>query len=118
MAHVEIFPNSQGINAGDIVNIFPFAGIVHLDKLESRITSAAIHDSAERCDAPKCHKDTRVAVQDDLYDWILNGDPVSESTQQPRKINSLRIRRYFECLLLLCLLVSHSDQHGYALPAG
>ncbi|KAJ2917377.1 hypothetical protein MD484_g3092, partial [Candolleomyces efflorescens] len=88
MAHLEMFPNSQGVNTGDIVtNIFPPAvqGVDHLDKLESRITAAAIHDSAERCDAPKCHRDTRVAVQDDLYDWILKGDPVSES-EQPRKI--------------------------------
>ncbi|KAJ2929287.1 hypothetical protein H1R20_g7807, partial [Candolleomyces eurysporus] len=49
-----------------------------LDKLESRIAAGAIHDSAERCDAPKCHAETRVAVQDDLYSWILEGDGESE----------------------------------------
>jgi hypothetical protein len=45
----------------------------------------AIHDSDERCDAPKCEPETRVAVQDDLYDWILDGDGASES-EHPKKI--------------------------------
>ncbi|RXW15961.1 hypothetical protein EST38_g9892 [Candolleomyces aberdarensis] len=54
-----------------------------LEKLEARVAAAAIHDSAERCDAPKCHPETRVAVQDDLYHWIVDGDGASE---QPRKI--------------------------------
>ncbi|KAJ2928723.1 hypothetical protein H1R20_g8425, partial [Candolleomyces eurysporus] len=54
-----------------------------LEKLEARIAAAAIHDSAERCDAPKCHPDTRVAVQDDLYSWIVDGD---EESDQPKKI--------------------------------
>jgi hypothetical protein len=45
----------------------------------------AIHDSDERCDAPKCQPETRVAVQDDLYDWILDGDGASES-EHPKKI--------------------------------
>ncbi|KAJ2929891.1 hypothetical protein H1R20_g7219, partial [Candolleomyces eurysporus] len=45
-----------------------------LEKLEAFIATEALHDSAERCDAPKCHPETRVAVQDDLYGWIENGD--------------------------------------------
>ncbi|RXW11809.1 hypothetical protein EST38_g14046 [Candolleomyces aberdarensis] len=49
-----------------------------LSRLEVRITASAIHDSAERCDAPKCHPDTRVAAQDDLYSWIVDGDGESE----------------------------------------
>ncbi|RXW15964.1 hypothetical protein EST38_g9891 [Candolleomyces aberdarensis] len=54
-----------------------------LEKLEARIAAGAIHDSAERCDAPKCHPDTRVAVQDDLYGWVVDGDGESD---QPKKI--------------------------------
>ncbi|KAJ2928717.1 hypothetical protein H1R20_g8422, partial [Candolleomyces eurysporus] len=54
-----------------------------LKELEARIAASAIHDSAERCDAPKCHPDTRVAVQDDLYSWIVDGDGESD---RPRKI--------------------------------
>ncbi|KAJ2911749.1 hypothetical protein MD484_g8666, partial [Candolleomyces efflorescens] len=54
-----------------------------LEKLEAKIASGAIHDSAERCDAPKCQPETRVAVQDDLYHWIVDGDRTSET---PSKI--------------------------------
>ncbi|KAJ2929195.1 hypothetical protein H1R20_g7898, partial [Candolleomyces eurysporus] len=52
-----------------------------LEKLEGRIAAGATHDSAERCDAPKCHPETRVAVQDDLYGWILD-----EKSENPRKM--------------------------------
>ncbi|RXW17098.1 hypothetical protein EST38_g8752 [Candolleomyces aberdarensis] len=45
-----------------------------LRELQSRIAVGAMHDSAERCDAPKCHPETRIAVQDELYGWILEGD--------------------------------------------
>ncbi|RXW11311.1 hypothetical protein EST38_g14544 [Candolleomyces aberdarensis] len=54
------------------VNVNPSAD--PLNKLQVQIAAGAIHDSRERCDAPKCHPDTRVAVQDDLYSWILDGD--------------------------------------------
>ncbi|RXW23758.1 hypothetical protein EST38_g2098 [Candolleomyces aberdarensis] len=45
-----------------------------LKDLESYIAPEAIYDSAERCDAPKCHPETRIAVQGDLYGWIRHGD--------------------------------------------
>ncbi|KAJ2915168.1 hypothetical protein MD484_g5248, partial [Candolleomyces efflorescens] len=45
-----------------------------LERLEACIAPEALDDSAERCDAPKCHPETRVAVQDDLYAWIQHGD--------------------------------------------
>ncbi|KAJ2929187.1 hypothetical protein H1R20_g7904, partial [Candolleomyces eurysporus] len=54
-----------------------------LNRLETRIAAGAIYDSAERCDAPKCHPDTRIAVQDDLYGWIISGDGESE---HPKKM--------------------------------
>ncbi|KAF6742885.1 hypothetical protein DFP72DRAFT_1081065 [Ephemerocybe angulata] len=38
--------------------------------LRRNIASGAIHDSNERCDAPKCMKETRVAVQEDIMSWI------------------------------------------------
>ncbi|KAJ2916069.1 hypothetical protein MD484_g4328, partial [Candolleomyces efflorescens] len=56
-----------------------------LDKLEAHMAPEALDDSAERCDAPKCHPETRVAVQDDLYSWIKDGDVV-DSAMGPRKI--------------------------------
>ncbi|RXW13437.1 hypothetical protein EST38_g12416 [Candolleomyces aberdarensis] len=64
-----------------IVNLNP--SVDPLSKLEARIAAGAIHDSAERCDAPKCHPKTRVAVQDDLYSWIVDGGGESEC---PRNI--------------------------------
>ncbi|KAJ2928696.1 hypothetical protein H1R20_g8418, partial [Candolleomyces eurysporus] len=53
-----------------------------LEKLEALIAPEALYDSAERCDAPKCHPETRVALQDDLYGWIEHGD-----AQNPCKMN-------------------------------
>ena len=29
-----------------------------------------MHDSKERCDAPKCHKDTREAIIKDITSWV------------------------------------------------
>ncbi|KAJ2915359.1 hypothetical protein MD484_g5086, partial [Candolleomyces efflorescens] len=52
-------------------------------ELASRTAAGAIHDSAERCDAPKCHSETRVAVQDDLYSWMVDSGTQAE---HPRKI--------------------------------
>ncbi|KAJ3519531.1 hypothetical protein NMY22_g13155 [Coprinellus aureogranulatus] len=45
-----------------------------LDKLESKISRGAAHDSAERGPhAPKCDEGTREAVQDDILSWIDRG---------------------------------------------
>ncbi|KAJ2930604.1 hypothetical protein H1R20_g6492, partial [Candolleomyces eurysporus] len=43
--------------------------------LVSQIAAGALHDSAERCDAPKYYPETRVAVQREIYSWIVHGDP-------------------------------------------
>ncbi|KAJ2922532.1 hypothetical protein H1R20_g14563, partial [Candolleomyces eurysporus] len=45
-----------------------------IEKLREHIAAGALHNSAERCDAPKCHKETRVAVQDEVVSWIRHGD--------------------------------------------
>ncbi|KAF5336034.1 hypothetical protein D9611_006206 [Ephemerocybe angulata] len=42
--------------------------------LMQNIAPGAIHDSRERCDAPKCMPETRVAVQEDIMSWIEAGD--------------------------------------------
>ncbi|KAF5342227.1 hypothetical protein D9611_002099 [Ephemerocybe angulata] len=44
-----------------------------LDFLSKHMADGAIHDSKERCDAPKCIPQTRVAVQDEILSWITNG---------------------------------------------
>ncbi|KAJ2928456.1 hypothetical protein H1R20_g8612, partial [Candolleomyces eurysporus] len=53
-----------------------------LKELETRISAGAMHDSLERCDAPKCHPETRVAVQEELFSWIAEGD----NDPEPKKI--------------------------------
>ncbi|RXW13013.1 hypothetical protein EST38_g12843 [Candolleomyces aberdarensis] len=73
--HLQI-DNYQSVN---IIN--PSAD--SLGALQAQIAAGAIHDSRERCDAPKCHPETRVAVQDDLYGWIVDGDGESE---RPRDV--------------------------------
>ncbi|KAF6750609.1 hypothetical protein DFP72DRAFT_1013104 [Ephemerocybe angulata] len=50
--------------------------------LKQNIAPGAIHDSSERCDAPKCMKKTRIAVQEDIMSWIDAGD----QDAQPKKI--------------------------------
>jgi hypothetical protein len=51
-------------------------------ELREHIAAGAMHDSDERCDAPKCHPETRVAVQDELVNWIEHGD----EEEHPKRI--------------------------------
>ncbi|KAF6765827.1 hypothetical protein DFP72DRAFT_1162559 [Ephemerocybe angulata] len=44
-----------------------------LDFLAKHMACGAIHDSKERCDAPKCMPETRVAVQDEILSWVTDG---------------------------------------------
>ncbi|KAJ3549831.1 hypothetical protein NMY22_g744 [Coprinellus aureogranulatus] len=53
-----------------------------LDYLNDHVAVDALHNSDERCDAPKCHPDTRVAVQAEILSWITDGDQDDE----PKKI--------------------------------
>ncbi|KAJ2923028.1 hypothetical protein H1R20_g14066, partial [Candolleomyces eurysporus] len=81
-AHGFRIDNSNFTNhvTNHVTNVNPSAD--PLSKLEARVAAGAIHDSAERCDAPKCHPETRVAVQNNLYRWIVDGDGES----QPKKM--------------------------------
>ncbi|KAF8171679.1 hypothetical protein BJ912DRAFT_117117 [Pholiota molesta] len=42
--------------------------------LQQRVASAAFHSSAQRVDPPRCHPDTRVAVLQKIYDWIIQSE--------------------------------------------
>ncbi|RXW14501.1 hypothetical protein EST38_g11354 [Candolleomyces aberdarensis] len=77
------FPDARDFQAGELNfnftnNTYSSSAGGPLKELASRIAAGAIHDSAERCDAPKCQPETRVAVQDDLYSWIVDGERESE----------------------------------------
>ncbi|KAJ2927465.1 hypothetical protein H1R20_g9633, partial [Candolleomyces eurysporus] len=60
----------------------PKSSIEILKELREHIAAGALHNSAERCDAPKCHPETRVAVQDEVVSWICDGD----SDDMPKEI--------------------------------
>jgi hypothetical protein len=49
-----------------------------LKDLYDNIAAGALHNSSERYDAPKCHEETRVAVQEDIFSWITDGDKDAE----------------------------------------
>ncbi|KAF6756433.1 hypothetical protein DFP72DRAFT_1066784 [Ephemerocybe angulata] len=53
-----------------------------LERLEENVSAGAAHNSDERCDAPKCHPETRIAVQDEIISWITAGDV----DEKPKKI--------------------------------
>ncbi|KAF8185114.1 hypothetical protein BJ912DRAFT_905278 [Pholiota molesta] len=42
-----------------------------LELLQKRVAPSAFHNSAQRVDPPRCHPDTRVAIQKQIYDWIV-----------------------------------------------
>ncbi|KAJ3511669.1 hypothetical protein NMY22_g15580 [Coprinellus aureogranulatus] len=53
-----------------------------LESLVNNITVGAMHNSEERCDAPKCHAETRVAVQQEIFSWVRDG----EKDDEPKKV--------------------------------
>ncbi|KAF8198443.1 hypothetical protein BJ912DRAFT_1140004 [Pholiota molesta] len=42
--------------------------------LQERVAPAAFHNSAQRIDPPRCHPDTRVAIMQEVYDWITQSE--------------------------------------------
>ncbi|KAF6756424.1 hypothetical protein DFP72DRAFT_894255 [Ephemerocybe angulata] len=55
-------------------NSVTYAGKSALERLEEHISPGALHNSDERCEAPKCHPEIRAAVQDEILSWISEGD--------------------------------------------
>ncbi|KAF6754921.1 hypothetical protein DFP72DRAFT_354948 [Ephemerocybe angulata] len=58
------------------------APLTVLKFLAENMAPGAMHDSEERCDAPKCMPETRVAVQDEIFSWVTDG----HTEAAPKKI--------------------------------
>ncbi|TEB31358.1 hypothetical protein FA13DRAFT_363031 [Coprinellus micaceus] len=80
------FPSSRNLQMRDLtVNHYEarsLEGDRAFKDLQDNMASEAIHNSDERCDAPKCHPETRTAVQEEILSWITRGDDDTE----PKKI--------------------------------
>ncbi|KAJ2916271.1 hypothetical protein MD484_g4157, partial [Candolleomyces efflorescens] len=79
------FHGAHNVTTGDITNInannfYHNGGRSRnaVKELQEHMAAGAMPDSAERCDAPKCHPETRVAVQNELIGWIEHGDEEEE----------------------------------------
>ncbi|KAJ3533064.1 hypothetical protein NMY22_g7487 [Coprinellus aureogranulatus] len=76
------------VNHNNVTNNIEFHGFPlsqqtrALETLYDNITVAAMHNSGERCDAPKCHPETRKAVQGDIFSWISHGT----NDERPRQL--------------------------------
>ncbi|KAJ3509647.1 hypothetical protein NMY22_g16227 [Coprinellus aureogranulatus] len=49
-----------------------------LADLLGNICADAVHNSDARCDAPKCHPQTRKAVQGEIINWMIDGEDDAE----------------------------------------
>ncbi|RXW16153.1 hypothetical protein EST38_g9707 [Candolleomyces aberdarensis] len=78
------FENARNVNIEGITNISANnynlnhyserSSKTSIEKLREHIAAGALHNSAERYDAPKCLPETRVAVQDKVVSWISDKD--------------------------------------------
>ncbi|KAF6755311.1 hypothetical protein DFP72DRAFT_1121748 [Ephemerocybe angulata] len=80
--NVSMGPNhgiiNQNSGAGELEEESYLAALAFLSK---HMAAGAIHDSKERCDAPKCMPETRVAVQDEILGWITDGHKDTEPSR-------------------------------------
>ncbi|KAJ3515553.1 hypothetical protein NMY22_g14426 [Coprinellus aureogranulatus] len=81
------FTNSHGFTIHK-QNITHGAKAVSLRRSSFAHRTGASHNSGERCDAPKCHPETRVAVKEEILDWIAGSDKGDE----PKKILDMSSR--------------------------
>ncbi|KAF8162347.1 hypothetical protein BJ912DRAFT_1097934 [Pholiota molesta] len=62
------FTQAESINFVNNVNKAPLEKA--FEYLQQRVAPAAFHNSAQCIDPPRCHPDTRVAILQEIYDWI------------------------------------------------
>ncbi|KAJ3527850.1 hypothetical protein NMY22_g9629 [Coprinellus aureogranulatus] len=65
---------ARNISAG-IYNRHEIQSVDSLRELYSHVAAGAMHNSKDRVDAPKCHPETRKAVQQNVFSWIDDGEP-------------------------------------------
>ena len=51
------------------------ARIGAFERLQQYVATSAFHNSAQRVDPPRCHKNTRQALIQEIFNWII-GDVV------------------------------------------
>ncbi|KAJ3535227.1 hypothetical protein NMY22_g6579 [Coprinellus aureogranulatus] len=79
------YSNNTEIRA-QVYNRYDIHASSPLRELCNNIVVGALHNSAERCDAPKCHPETRKAVQGQIYGWITDGFVDGSRDTEPRQI--------------------------------
>ncbi|TEB24136.1 hypothetical protein FA13DRAFT_1392572 [Coprinellus micaceus] len=75
------FPHSRDVTVRNLItNSGPPKSV--FEHLFPHICHEAAHNSYERCDAPACHEETRVAVREEIVGWMKHG----EGDNEPQKI--------------------------------
>ncbi|TEB23153.1 hypothetical protein FA13DRAFT_1740292 [Coprinellus micaceus] len=77
LPHSSYFDGAHGFSIDHLhLNIQPpYPPVKSLfEHLSPHIAYGSAHNSGERCDAPKCDPQTRVAVQEEIMGWIKHGD--------------------------------------------
>ncbi|KAJ3521459.1 hypothetical protein NMY22_g12309 [Coprinellus aureogranulatus] len=73
--------NNYNPNIANYVEIQVGASDPALKELYTHIAAGAMHNSAARRDAPKCHPETRKAVQENIFGWISHREEEGEPPQ-------------------------------------
>ncbi|KAJ3518346.1 hypothetical protein NMY22_g13727 [Coprinellus aureogranulatus] len=74
------YTNNVEINAG-VYNNLEVPISYPLGELYDKVAVAAMHNSEDRVDAPKCHPETRKAVQENIFGWISRGKPAGQCNE-------------------------------------
>ncbi|KAJ3518348.1 hypothetical protein NMY22_g13725 [Coprinellus aureogranulatus] len=80
MKDVGHYTNNIEINAG-VYHHHGSCTVDPLKELYDHIAVGAMHNSNDRADAPKCHPQTRKAVQEDIFSWVTRDDVKERRTE-------------------------------------
>ncbi|KAJ3509485.1 hypothetical protein NMY22_g16275 [Coprinellus aureogranulatus] len=73
--------NNYNSNVANHVEIQVGASDPALKELYAHTTPGAMHNSEDRAEAPKCHLETRKAVQENIFGWISHREGEGEPQQ-------------------------------------